>query len=591
MNKSIKKSIFITIILINIFFFNTYKVNAKTEITECYYVLPNSNIYMNGNNSIRNVYSGMKNDDVNSKKTSTSEKRMYFSVKFKGSKVIDGNDWSLNSKIEGVAKNFNYEDGCPKYISYSGGGKYKSVESKSSKDDEKYINYIKNYYDSKIKLKDNNTFQFDNADLTDSPKYIPLYYYKTKKGGDNKCYLDENIVEKQASYCEIQYDGINPIKKYVQLTALGYSNLLSKKRSSFISGCDLNNKSDDEKSQIYKDVIKYAKNNWKITEEVKNIKSGKNKDTCLNESKAIAGISAAAYYYSEAITSGGSGNSGFKSYKKYYNQLINNNKITYENSSVEIDSGFLSLAKIISSNNGASILDSFVSLDEQKSQANELSNVYKHICDYSSFDSTQCYNAKNACRNGDSPTSENIRTCYNKTQKAAQAQVGICDSLLAKCMEESQGITDATNALAKLNGERASLNTEITRKENILKDAKTSIPFYEDESNPLLMLNGTVDSSANFECSDISFLRFIWLIMIIAAPILTIVFGVLDFTQAVMAGDEQKMNKLKSKFIKRLAALALFIILPIIIKTIVNISDNDSVRSIKMAKCIVNGED
>ena len=223
-------------------------------------------------------------------------------------------------------------------------------------------------------------------------------------------------------------------------------------------------------------------------------------------------------------------------------------------------------------------------------QANELSVVTKHICDNSSFDSTQCNNAVNACRNGDSPTSENIRTCYINTQIAAQAQVGICDSLLVKCMEESQGITDATNALSKLNGETAKLNAEITRKENILKDAKTSIPLYEDQSNPLLMLN-KLDSSANFECSDISFLRFIWLIMIIAAPILTIVFGVLDFTQAVMAGDEQKMNKLKSKFINRLVALALFIILPIIIKTIVNISDNDSVRSIKMAKCIVNGED
>ena len=590
MNKSIKKSLFITIILINIFFFNTYKVNAKTEITECYYVLPNSNIYMNGTtSSIRNVYSGMKNDDLNSNKFSTSEKRMYFSVKFKGSKVIDGNDWSLNSKIEGVAKNFNYEDGCPKYISYSGGGKYKSVGEKSSTYDKKYINYIQNYYDSKIKLKDNNTFTFDNADLPDSPKYIPLYYYKTKKGGDNKCYLDENMTgQKQASYCEIQYDGINPIKKYVQLTALGYSNLLSKKRSSFISGCDLNNKSDDEKSQIYKDVIKYAKNNWTITEEAKNIKSGKNKDTCFNESKAIAKLSAAAYYYSEAITSGGSG--GFKSYKKYYNELEDNDKITYENSSVEIDTGFLSLADIISTNDGASILDSFVSLDELKSQANELKDVYENICDYSSFDSTQCYNAKNACRNGDSPTSENIRTCYNKTQIAAQAQVGICDSLLVKCMEESQGITDATNALAKLNGEAAKINTEITKKENILKNAKESIKILEDQSNPLLMLN-KLDSSANFECSDISFLRFIWLIMIIAAPILTIVFGVLDFTQAVMAGDEQKMNKLKSKFINRLVALALFIILPIIIKTIVNISDNDSVRSIKMAKCIVNGED
>lgn len=577
MNKSIKKSIFITIILMNIFFFNTYKVNAKIDITECYYVLPNSNIYMNGTNSIRNVYAFM---GEGTKNTSTSEERMYFSVKFKGSKVIDGNDWSLNSKIEGNAKNFNYEYGCPKYISYSGGGKYKFVESKSSKDDEKYINYIKKYYDSKIELKDNNTFIFvDNADLPDSPKYIPLYYYKTKKGGDNKCYLDENMSgQKQASYCEIQYDGINPIKKYIDITALHYSQLSTKIRDNFISKCNIKDLNQSERNDIYNTVEDTAKKY--------SLARG---DDCVPAKIQLGLLSAASYYYSEAITSGGSG--GFKSYKKYYNKLIDNDKITYENSSVEIDSGFLSLAKIISSNDDASILDSYVSLDEQKKQANELSDVYEHICDYSSFDSTQCYNAKNACRNGDSPTSENIRTCYINTQNLAQAQVGTCDSLLARCMEESQGITDATNALAKLNGERASLNTEITENENILKNAKKSISIIEDQSNPLSMLNGSVDSSANFECSDISFLRFIWLIMIIAAPILTIVFGVLDFTQAVMSGDEQKMNKLKSKFIKRLVALALFIILPIIIKTIVNISDNDSVRSIKMAKCIVNGED
>lgn len=584
MNKSIKKSIFITIILINIFFFNTYKVNAKAEITECYYVLPNSNIYMNGTTSIRDVYSWMENNEGDSTtKISTSKKRMYFSVKFEKQYVTDGNNWNLKPLIEGVTT-LQYEDGCPKYISFTqtrglfGGA---SVGGKSSKDDEKYINYIENYYDSKIKLRDNNTFQFDKADLPDSPKYIPLYYYKTKKGGDNKCYLDENMTgQKQASYCEIQYDGINPIKEYMDITALHYSKLSTKIRDDVISGCNIKNLNQSERNDMYNVIIEVAKN-------TKTYGGG---NDCNNARIQLGKLSAASYYYSSAITSGGSG--GFKSYKKYYNELEDNDKITYKNSSVEIDTGFLSLAKIKSSDSsgGADILNSFLSLDEQKKQANELSVVTKHICDNSSFDSTQCNNAVNACRNGDSPTSENIRTCYIQTQVAAQAQVGICDSLLAKCMEEYQGITDAKDSLTKLNEERASLNTEIAKNENILKDAKTSIPYNEDDSNPLLMLN-KLDSSANFECSDISFLRIIWLIMIIAAPILTIVFGVLDFTQAVMAGDEQKMNKLKSKFIKRLVALALFIILPIIIKTIVNISDNDSVRSIKMAKCIVNGED
>lgn len=558
MNKSIKKSMFITIILINIFFFNTYKVNAKAEITECYYVLPNSHININASR-VRNVY------DVDN-----IHEENYISFK-------------------------TYEiDKCPKYITVTDAEK-ETYKGSNEESDSKYIDFLKNYYNIPIKKSSGIKFSMllPFTIFTSEVEYIPLYYYRTTEGGGKKCYLDKNINQKQGDYCNYQYSGIDPINKYVQLTALGYSNLLSKKRSSFISGCDLNNKSDDEKTQIYKNVIKYAKNNWTITEEAKNIKSGKNKDTCLNESKAIASISAAAYYYSMAMTNGGPNSKGFKEYSSYYDVLINSNSVTYGNSTVEINSDFLALADLKSTNEAEAveILSAFVDLSNLKSQTNELSNVYKHICDYSSFDSTQCYNAKNACRNGDSPTSENIKTCYKQIEIAAQAQVGICDSLLAKCMEESQGITDATNALAKLNGERASLNTEITRNENILKDAKKSIKINEDQSNPLSMLNGSVDSSVNFECSDISFLRFIWLIMIIAAPILTIVFGVLDFTQAVMAGDEQKMNKLKSKFINRLVALALFIILPIIIKTIVNISDNDSVRSIKMAKCIVNGED
>lgn len=579
---------------------------------------------MNGTDSIRDVYSLMANDEGDSKtKISTSKKRMYFSVKFEKQNVTDGNNWNLKSIVIntfGGLTNIKIKDGCPKYISYTqtrGWLPYTDsadVGSKSSKDDEKYINYIKNYYDSKIKFMGNNTsnntiFYFNNTDLPDSPKYIPLYYYKTKKGGGNKCYLDENMNgQKQASYCGIQYDGINPIKEYIDITAFHYSQLSTKIRDDLISKCNIKDLNASERNDIYNTIIEVAKDT---------ATHGGGND-CNVAKFQLGKLSAASYYYSEAITSGGSG--GFKSYKKYYNKLIKDDKKTTGNSSkifsfdnpitgqfpsttVEIDTGFLSLADIISSNSsyGASILDSYLSLDELKKQANELSNVAEHICNYSSFDSAQCNNAKIRCKDGDSPTSDNIRACYNKTKYIAQAQVNTppaaqsqentCDSLLAKCMEESQGITDATNALAKLNGERGKLNTEITRNENILKNAKTSIKIYEDDSNPLLMLNGTVDSSANFECSDISFLRFIWLIMIIAAPILTIVFGVLDFTQAVMAGDEQKMNKLKSKFIKRLVALALFIILPIIIKTIVNISDNDSVRSIKMAKCIVNGED
>ena len=59
----------------------------------------------------------------------------------------------------------------------------------------------------------------------------------------------------------------------------------------------------------------------------------------------------------------------------------------------------------------------------------------------------------------------------------------------------------------------------------------------------------------------------------IAIPIILIVFGILDFTKAIFAGDEEKMRKAQKDFIKRIAISVLIFIMPIIVDLLLNIAN------------------
>jgi large-conductance mechanosensitive channel len=61
-------------------------------------------------------------------------------------------------------------------------------------------------------------------------------------------------------------------------------------------------------------------------------------------------------------------------------------------------------------------------------------------------------------------------------------------------------------------------------------------------------------------------------IFMIAAPILLIVFGSIDFAKATLASDEQAMKKAGTNFGKRAIAAVLLFILPLIISFIINVA-------------------
>jgi len=94
------------------------------------------------------------------------------------------------------------------------------------------------------------------------------------------------------------------------------------------------------------------------------------------------------------------------------------------------------------------------------------------------------------------------------------------------------------------------------------------------------------------KCKDVKVFNTLYKILEIAAPIAVIIFGSLDYAKAVIASDVEKMEKSKKKFPKRLILLVLFVLVPIIIKIILNLfSESTGIKTgIDLMRCIVLGK-
>ena len=112
--------------------------------------------------------------------------------------------------------------------------------------------------------------------------------------------------------------------------------------------------------------------------------------------------------------------------------------------------------------------------------------------------------------------------------------------------------------------------------------------------------NGTADffitgadaKDSDMTCSNLKVVHIIYRAAILIAPILTIVFVTFDLVSSVVSGDPKKISKFRAKLIRRIIALALLIIMPILVNVLVRtMSKNNFIRDNSMIKCIVIGED
>ncbi len=94
-------------------------------------------------------------------------------------------------------------------------------------------------------------------------------------------------------------------------------------------------------------------------------------------------------------------------------------------------------------------------------------------------------------------------------------------------------------------------------------------------------------SKKPFKCSDVKYLTGAWTLIRIAAPFIVILFGSLDFIKAVMASDEKKMKETKGKFIKRVIAFVLLILLPFVVQFVFSVMGTFGSENMCLVKCIV----
>lgn len=207
-------------------------------------------------------------------------------------------------------------------------------------------------------------------------------------------------------------------------------------------------------------------------------------------------------------------------------------------------------------------------LNEKRSLLNDVEN--NKCLGYCNYDNST---SVNYCKSNNTKYST-CRSCY--TNKCANKNGTELETCLSECLGQ-----DEYNTLNNLAEQfKSKLSSQIEAVKNQLY--KPNIPTLEGIS---------FNQPYKVKCSDFSVLHTLWKIVIVAAPILTILFGVLDFAKSVISSDEEKIKKSWKRFPKRLMALAILIIVPILISIVVNsFTNNEGIKDTSVLKCIVNGE-
>lgn len=123
--------------------------------------------------------------------------------------------------------------------------------------------------------------------------------------------------------------------------------------------------------------------------------------------------------------------------------------------------------------------------------------------------------------------------------------------------------------------------------------AQSALSIYKifKVSDPTLDIS--FDNPYKIKCEDVAIFHDFYVIFQIAAPILVILFGSIDYAKAVISSDIEKMEKSKKLFPKRVMMLVLFVIIPIIIRIILDLyskASPDNAVGTDLMECIINGK-
>lgn len=104
-------------------------------------------------------------------------------------------------------------------------------------------------------------------------------------------------------------------------------------------------------------------------------------------------------------------------------------------------------------------------------------------------------------------------------------------------------------------------------------------------------LVGTTKDTDEIICDNFKTFHFVYRMITILAPIVTLFFVSFDFVSSIIANDEKKMAKFRTSFIRRLIAFLILLVLPVLVSVLVNtLSKNKVIKRSSLISCTVLGE-
>lgn len=217
---------------------------------------------------------------------------------------------------------------------------------------------------------------------------------------------------------------------------------------------------------------------------------------------------------------------------------------------------------------------------------NKMTDEYYNICKERNTNYKEC--KKQISDFYDSCYNENCHCERILDSNGQKACLDACEKRTLECVEYKG------NAFSYKEYKDAKDLAEKNYKDKV-KEIETSITenrkklFYV-EADPL----GIKWNFAPYEgrCEDVKFLHYVWNFITIGAPFLVIILGIVDYFKIVINTDSNAANKNKKNFTRRIIALILLILVPVIIKVILaNLTPSGSTAgSVKLMQCIVNGK-
>lgn len=186
-----------------------------------------------------------------------------------------------------------------------------------------------------------------------------------------------------------------------------------------------------------------------------------------------------------------------------------------------------------------------------------------------------------------------LSTCVTDTKKC-NTQLGTsctnsttyknCKTCLESCTDKNTTTCNDKCTSKKYSSTKTSLDK--SKQDSSNAAAKASKTLYTLSRADAPSLNVEFEPY-KVKCSDVKIFHKYYVMLEIIAPIAVILFGTLDYAKAVISSDVEKMEKSKKKFPKRILALVIFVLVPVIVSLLVN---SFSGTNADLMRCIINGK-